>query len=137
MYIRKTGNLSQSGIQTTMSDWISEDLFQMLHTVSSSANKWRDEDNVEINGGETNKTIYKLKMQMKHEYEEWILNKNEGDLYSIFTNIAIFGQCLCTLEAGPNKTKKKSRHRSFFFFLSWASHLRWNGSYVSISERHA
>lgn len=112
-----------------MSDWISEDLFQMLHTVSSSANKWRDEDNVEMNGGETNKTIYKLKMQMKHEYEEWIINKNEGDLYLIFTNIAIFGQCLCTLEAGPNKTKKKSRHRSFFFFfffkLSLSFTMKW------------
>lgn len=76
---------------------------------------------MEMNGGETNKTIYKLKMQMKHEYEEWIINKNEGDLYSIFTNIAIFGQCLCTLEAGPNKTKKKSRHRSFFFFFFFLS----------------
>lgn len=57
-------------------------------------------------------------MQMKHEYEEWIINKNEGYLYSIFTNIAIFGQCLCTLEAGPNKTKKSQDTGAFFFFFS-------------------
>lgn len=55
---------------------------------------------------------------MKHEYEEWIINKNEGYLYSIFTNIAIFGQCLCTLEAGPNKTKKSQDTGAFFFFFS-------------------
>lgn len=67
MYIRKTGNLSQSEIQTTMSDWISEDLFQMLHTVSSSANKWRDEDNVEMNGGK--KQNY---LQIKNADEAWV-----------------------------------------------------------------
>lgn len=122
-----------------MSDWISEDLFQMLHTVSSSANKWWDEDSVEMqwNGGWggggalfTNQNADEAWVWAVEYKLEWRVF-----MFSIY-KCSIFGQRLYTLEAGPNETKKV-KTQDLFFLNHWASHLRWNGRYISVSERHA
>lgn len=78
-----------------------------------------------------NRDLCTSQMQMKHGYM-WrsavkLKSKGRFDIYKCI----FWGSC--TLEAGPNKTKR-SRHK---IFLHWASHLRWNGRYVSVNQQKA